>query len=233
MPWYLHRTYGDDGRLVIREVIDESGGYYFRARRSNGRLTLHLVHLVRSPPPPPSPDEERAVDDPGLDAAAVAGDPPAGIGGGGEGDADADGGIDGEEKRERPWRRGKKEGEAVLVVIRGCGDGVLVVVMAYCGELLLETDLGDSGSTTLVNISGRLWCLCSSRSSVSKEGKEGRKEKKKIKFLEAENSYINCACGGPRRWRPEEGSKGSITTSHMIEGGERNPEVLMLVAKDE
>ncbi|KAK1278184.1 hypothetical protein QJS04_geneDACA020161 [Acorus gramineus] len=71
MPWTLHRTYGDDGRLVIREVIDESGGYYFRARRSNGRLTLHLVHLVRSPPPPPFSDEGRAVDDPGLDAAAA------------------------------------------------------------------------------------------------------------------------------------------------------------------
>ncbi|KAK1313352.1 hypothetical protein QJS10_CPA06g00596 [Acorus calamus] len=54
-PWILHRTYGDDGgRLVIRIVMDESRAYYFRVRRSKGRLTLRLVSLVRRPPPSPA-----------------------------------------------------------------------------------------------------------------------------------------------------------------------------------
>ncbi|KAK1290615.1 hypothetical protein QJS10_CPB18g01265 [Acorus calamus] len=53
-PWILHRTYGGDGgRLVIRIVMDESRAYYFRVRRSKGRLTLRLVSLVRRPPPSP------------------------------------------------------------------------------------------------------------------------------------------------------------------------------------
>ncbi|KAK1315150.1 hypothetical protein QJS10_CPA06g01285 [Acorus calamus] len=38
---------------------------------------------------------------------------------------------------------------------------------------------------------------------------------------------------GQRRCRPKEGSKGSRSISHMIEGNERNPRVVMPVAEDE
>ncbi|CAL9045235.1 unnamed protein product [Musa banksii] len=45
MPWILERIHEDDGRrLVIREVR-VNRHEYFRARRSGGRLTLHLVEL--------------------------------------------------------------------------------------------------------------------------------------------------------------------------------------------
>ncbi|CAL9102404.1 unnamed protein product [Musa acuminata var. zebrina] len=45
MPWILERIHEDDGRrLVIREVR-VNRHEYFRARRSGGRLTLHLVKL--------------------------------------------------------------------------------------------------------------------------------------------------------------------------------------------
>ncbi|KAK1260739.1 hypothetical protein QJS04_geneDACA021975 [Acorus gramineus] len=44
---------------------------------------------------------------------------------------------------------------------------------------------------------------------------------------------VSYCSGGRRMWRSEEGSKDSITTSHMIEGGERNQSVVMQVARDE
>lgn len=45
MPWILERIHEDDGRrLVIREVR-VNRHEYFRARRSGGQLTLHLVEL--------------------------------------------------------------------------------------------------------------------------------------------------------------------------------------------
>ncbi|KAJ8504495.1 hypothetical protein OPV22_005381 [Ensete ventricosum] len=54
MPWILERIQEDDGRrLVIREVR-VNRHEYFRASRSGGRLTLHLVELHdhRSPEKP-------------------------------------------------------------------------------------------------------------------------------------------------------------------------------------
>ncbi|CAK9174253.1 unnamed protein product [Ilex paraguariensis] len=44
MPWVLKKCYTGDGRLVITEEKVKHHGY-FRAHRSNGRLTLHLVPL--------------------------------------------------------------------------------------------------------------------------------------------------------------------------------------------
>ncbi|KAI3919974.1 hypothetical protein MKW98_001230 [Papaver atlanticum] len=52
MPWVLKRSY-KDGRLVIKEV-NVKHHEYFRAHRSNGRLTLQLMHmnqLTIHPPP--------------------------------------------------------------------------------------------------------------------------------------------------------------------------------------
>ncbi|XP_026446923.1 protein FAF-like, chloroplastic [Papaver somniferum] len=52
MPWVLKRSY-KDGRLVIKEV-NVKHHEYFRAHRSNGRLTLqlmHMNHLTIHPPP--------------------------------------------------------------------------------------------------------------------------------------------------------------------------------------
>ncbi|KAK2978572.1 hypothetical protein RJ640_006691 [Escallonia rubra] len=45
MPWVFRRHYTADGRLVITEETVERPEY-FRAHRSDGRLTLHLVPLV-------------------------------------------------------------------------------------------------------------------------------------------------------------------------------------------
>ncbi|XP_022772314.1 uncharacterized protein LOC111314961 [Durio zibethinus] len=42
MPWVLKRYYTSDGRLILREEKVRHHEY-FRAHRSNGRLTLHLV----------------------------------------------------------------------------------------------------------------------------------------------------------------------------------------------
>ena len=44
MPWVLKRYYTSDGRLILREEKVRHHEY-FRAHRSNGRLTLHLVPL--------------------------------------------------------------------------------------------------------------------------------------------------------------------------------------------
>ncbi|EOY16099.1 The fantastic four family - like 4 [Theobroma cacao] len=44
MPWVLRRYYTSDGRLILREEKVRHQEY-FRAHRSNGRLTLHLVPL--------------------------------------------------------------------------------------------------------------------------------------------------------------------------------------------
>lgn len=44
MPWVLKRYYTTDGRLILREERVKHHEY-FRAHRSNGRLTLQLVHL--------------------------------------------------------------------------------------------------------------------------------------------------------------------------------------------
>ncbi|XP_022766374.1 uncharacterized protein LOC111311264 isoform X2 [Durio zibethinus] len=44
MPWVLKRYYTSDGRLILREEKVRHQEY-FRAHRSNGRLTLHLVPL--------------------------------------------------------------------------------------------------------------------------------------------------------------------------------------------
>ncbi|KAJ0237435.1 Uncharacterized protein HA466_0248340 [Hirschfeldia incana] len=56
MPWVLRRVVTSDGRLVLREEKVRHHEY-FRAHRSNGRLTLHLVPLdedVLELPPEPS-----------------------------------------------------------------------------------------------------------------------------------------------------------------------------------
>ncbi|XWS15050.1 hypothetical protein CRYUN_Cryun35bG0061100 [Craigia yunnanensis] len=44
MPWVLKRYYTSDGRLILSEEKVRHHEY-FRAHRSNGRLTLHLVPL--------------------------------------------------------------------------------------------------------------------------------------------------------------------------------------------
>ncbi|KAJ8762921.1 hypothetical protein K2173_023050 [Erythroxylum novogranatense] len=44
MPWVLKRYYTSDGRLILREEKVRHHEY-FKAHRSNGRLTLHLVPL--------------------------------------------------------------------------------------------------------------------------------------------------------------------------------------------
>ncbi|KAK1299779.1 hypothetical protein QJS10_CPB13g01132 [Acorus calamus] len=44
---------------------------------------------------------------------------------------------------------------------------------------------------------------------------------------------LNGASGGRRMWRPEEGSKDCLTTSHKIESDESNPGVVMPVTRDE
>ncbi|KAL1216266.1 hypothetical protein V5N11_016885 [Cardamine amara subsp. amara] len=44
MPWVLKRVVTSDGRLILREEKVRHHEY-FRAHRSNGRLTLHLVPL--------------------------------------------------------------------------------------------------------------------------------------------------------------------------------------------
>ncbi|KAG2321020.1 hypothetical protein Bca4012_055964 [Brassica carinata] len=44
MPWILKRVVTSDGRLILREEKVRHHEY-FRAHRSNGRLTLHLVPL--------------------------------------------------------------------------------------------------------------------------------------------------------------------------------------------
>jgi len=44
MPWVLKRYHTSDGRLILREEKVRRHEY-FRAHRSNGRLTLHLVPL--------------------------------------------------------------------------------------------------------------------------------------------------------------------------------------------
>lgn len=52
MPWVLKRHYTSDGRLILTEEKVRHHEY-FRAHRSNGRLTLQLVHLdheVLAPP---------------------------------------------------------------------------------------------------------------------------------------------------------------------------------------
>ncbi|CAL1390376.1 unnamed protein product [Linum trigynum] len=45
MPWVLKRQYTNDGRLVLTEERAWRHHEYFRAHRSHGRLTLHLVPL--------------------------------------------------------------------------------------------------------------------------------------------------------------------------------------------
>ncbi|XP_068638391.1 uncharacterized protein [Aristolochia californica] len=47
MPWILKRSYKKDGRLVLREVKVKHHEF-FRAHRSNGRLTLQVVHFEDS-----------------------------------------------------------------------------------------------------------------------------------------------------------------------------------------
>ncbi|XP_038717056.1 uncharacterized protein LOC120010356 isoform X1 [Tripterygium wilfordii] len=44
MPWVLKRYYTNDGRLILREEKVKHHEY-FKAHRSNGRLTLQLIHL--------------------------------------------------------------------------------------------------------------------------------------------------------------------------------------------
>ncbi|XP_050233211.1 uncharacterized protein LOC126681699 [Mercurialis annua] len=44
MPWVLKRYYTSDGRLILKEERVKHHDY-FRAHRSNGRLTLHLISL--------------------------------------------------------------------------------------------------------------------------------------------------------------------------------------------
>ncbi|KAJ4839928.1 hypothetical protein Tsubulata_008563 [Turnera subulata] len=60
MPWVLRRYHTSDGRLILREEKVRHHEY-FRAHRSNGRLTLQIVALDShqlGPPPPPVIDEE-------------------------------------------------------------------------------------------------------------------------------------------------------------------------------
>ncbi|CAI0447736.1 unnamed protein product [Linum tenue] len=45
MPWVLKRQYTSDGRLVLTEERAWRHHEYFRAHRSHGRLTLHLIPL--------------------------------------------------------------------------------------------------------------------------------------------------------------------------------------------
>ncbi|KAJ0257591.1 Uncharacterized protein HA466_0084330 [Hirschfeldia incana] len=71
MPWVLKRVVTSDGRLILREEKVRHHEY-FRAHRSNGRLTLHLVplddddlELPQEPShyPPDDVDEEHDHDD--------------------------------------------------------------------------------------------------------------------------------------------------------------------------
>ncbi|XP_012078114.2 protein FANTASTIC FOUR 1 [Jatropha curcas] len=59
MPWVLRRYYTNDGRLILKEERVKHHEY-FRAHRSNGRLTLQLVPLDDEvyPPLDYSDDEE-------------------------------------------------------------------------------------------------------------------------------------------------------------------------------
>lgn len=56
MPWVLRRHYTGDGRLILTEEKVRHHEY-FRAHRSNGRLTLHLVPLDGAVLSPPLADE--------------------------------------------------------------------------------------------------------------------------------------------------------------------------------
>lgn len=56
MPWVLKRSYTDNGRLVIHEVKVRHHDF-FRVSRTDGRLTLHRMHMDG---PPPSPTNEPA-----------------------------------------------------------------------------------------------------------------------------------------------------------------------------
>ncbi|KAG6786241.1 hypothetical protein POTOM_007838 [Populus tomentosa] len=58
MPWILKRYYTSDGRLILREEKVRRHEY-FRAHRSNGRLTLHLVPLDDDVSAPPFVGDER------------------------------------------------------------------------------------------------------------------------------------------------------------------------------
>jgi hypothetical protein len=58
MPWVLKRYYTSDGRLILREEKVRRHEY-FRAHRSNGRLTLHLVPLDDEVLAPPFVRDER------------------------------------------------------------------------------------------------------------------------------------------------------------------------------
>ncbi|CAK7347087.1 unnamed protein product [Dovyalis caffra] len=58
MPWVLKRYYTSDGRLILREEKVRHHEY-FRAHRSNGRLTLHLVPLDDEVSAPPFVGQER------------------------------------------------------------------------------------------------------------------------------------------------------------------------------
>ncbi|CAN8291945.1 unnamed protein product [Cochlearia groenlandica] len=65
MPWVLKRVVTSDGRLILREEKVRHHEY-FRAHRSNGRLTLHLVPLdddVFELPQEPSHDHYQSDND--------------------------------------------------------------------------------------------------------------------------------------------------------------------------
>ncbi|KAL6179534.1 hypothetical protein ACLB2K_051048 [Fragaria x ananassa] len=62
MPWVLKRHYTSDGRLILTEEKVRHHEY-FRAHRSNGRLTLQLVPLGDEVLPPPfAANQKEAVD---------------------------------------------------------------------------------------------------------------------------------------------------------------------------
>ncbi|KAF8086461.1 hypothetical protein N665_0624s0002 [Sinapis alba] len=76
MPWVLKRVVTSDGRLILREEKVRHHEY-FRAHRSNGRLTLHLVPLgddvfklpqePSSHYPPDDDDDDHECDGDGVD----------------------------------------------------------------------------------------------------------------------------------------------------------------------
>lgn len=70
MPWVLRRHYTTDGRLILTEERVKHHEY-FRAHRSNGRLTLQLVPLEQNQDDddfPFDPDEEENEDEAEEDA---------------------------------------------------------------------------------------------------------------------------------------------------------------------
>lgn len=69
MPFVLKRYYTNDGRLILREERVRHYEYFIKAYRSNGHLTLQLVHLDDDVLAPPFSDEnENEVDEPYCNA---------------------------------------------------------------------------------------------------------------------------------------------------------------------